>query len=122
MIAGAQLAAAAPEQHTQTVRMRLLTEQPLGKRGVQNPREPLSYAESLGHAASVPQTTPETDPQPRGTSAARPPVAQSVERHVEDVFDQLGLRGDLRDPADHLDDLVEVRVGAHDAGLLGAFQ
>ena len=50
-------------------------------------------------------------------------VAQSVERHVENVVDLLGLGGwDLRDPADHLYDLGEVRVGADDSGLLRTVQ
>ena len=58
-----------------------------------------------------------------GRSGARVAVAQAVERDVEDVVDLPGLAGrDLGDPADHLDDLGEVGVGAHDPGLLGALQ
>lgn len=53
----------------------------------------------------------------------RRPVAQTVERHFENVVDLLRLHGrDLRDPPDHLDDLGQVRVASHDAGLLRTLQ
>ena len=50
-------------------------------------------------------------------------AAQAVEHDLEDVVDLPRLGGgDLGDPADHLDDLPEVGVRAHDAGGLGAVE
>ena len=48
-------------------------------------------------------------------------VAQAVERDPQDVLGLLRVGGrDLGDPHDHLDDVADVGVGAHDPGLLGA--
>jgi len=51
----------------------------------------------------------------------RRPIAQPVERDIEDVLDPVGRRGwVLPDATDYLQDVIEVRVVAHGADLLGA--
>src|SRR5215211_4331023 len=61
-----------------------------------------------------------SSPRRRGLAG---PIAQAVERDVEDVLDlfRRGCRV-LPDAAHDLQDVVEVGVGAHGAGLLGALQ